>query len=62
VGVVLEDRNTLSNINNLRSNKADDPLAMDPSVSAITKGNISDPNAHQTAPAASASAKPGGKR
>jgi hypothetical protein len=56
VGVVLEERNTLGNIANLRSNKAEDPLAMDPSIQAITRGGISDPNA-TAAPSASASAK-----
>jgi hypothetical protein len=45
VGVVLEERQTLGALPNLRSNKADDPLAMDPSISAITKGGISDPSA-----------------
>jgi hypothetical protein len=60
VGVALEERSTLSNIANLRSNKAEDPLAMDPSISAITRGGISDPSA--AAPSASASAKPGPKK
>jgi hypothetical protein len=45
VGVVLEDRQTLGAINQLRANKAEDPLAMDPSISAITKGGVSDPSA-----------------
>jgi hypothetical protein len=45
VGVVLEDRQTLSALPQLRSAKIDDPLAMDPSITAITKGGISDPNA-----------------
>jgi hypothetical protein len=61
VGVALEDRNMLGNIGNLRSNKAEDPLAMDPSITAITKGGISDPNAHP-ASSASASAKPAPKK
>jgi hypothetical protein len=47
VGVVMEDRQTLSAISGLRSVKADDPLAMDPSISAITKGGVSDPSAHR---------------
>ncbi len=45
VGVVLEDRQTLSALPQLRAVKADDPLAMDPSIAAITKGGVSDPNA-----------------
>jgi hypothetical protein len=47
VAVVLEDRQTLSALAGLRSVKADDPLAMDPSISAITKGGVSDPSAHR---------------
>ena len=61
VGVVLEERSTLNNINNLRSTKAEDPLAMDPSITAITRGNISDPNAHASA-SPSASSKPPQKK
>jgi hypothetical protein len=45
VGVVLEDKRTLSNLPQLRAIKAEDPFALDPSVSAITHGGISDPNA-----------------
>ncbi len=45
VGVVLEDRNTLNALAQLRANKAEDPLALDPSIRAITRDNISDPNA-----------------
>lgn len=60
-GVALEERSMLSNIANLRSNKADDPLAMDPSITAITKGGISDPNAAPTTSAAP-SAKPAPKK
>ncbi len=44
VGVVLEDRSTLGALAGLRSNKQDDPLAMDPSISAITRGGVSDPS------------------
>jgi hypothetical protein len=32
-------------------------MAMDPSIAAATRGSISDPS-HETAPAASSSAKP----
>ncbi len=49
LGLVLEDRNTLSNIASLRSAKAVDPFAIDPSIAAITKGGISDPNAGRSA-------------
>jgi len=43
VAVVMEDRQVLSALAGLRSMKVDDPLAMDPSISAITKGGVSDP-------------------
>jgi hypothetical protein len=45
VGVVLEDKRTLANLASLRSHKAEDPFAIDPSIAAVTKGGISDPNA-----------------
>lgn len=45
VVVVLEERNTLAALPQLRANKEVDPLAMDPSIMAITHGGISDPNA-----------------
>jgi hypothetical protein len=57
VGVVLEDRQTLAALPQLRSAKIEDPLAMDPSVTAITKGGISDPNAFRNAPDAGKSKK-----
>jgi len=50
VGVVLEDRNTLSKLATLRANKPTDPFALDPSIAAITKGGISDPSAAHAAP------------
>lgn len=43
--VILEEKNTLGNLAQLRANKEVDPLAMDPSIAAITRGGISDPNA-----------------
>jgi hypothetical protein len=49
VGVVLEDRNTLSKLASLRTNKPTDPFALDPSIAAITKNGISDPNAAKSA-------------
>jgi hypothetical protein len=45
VGIVLEDKRTLASLPQLRSVKADDPLALDPSIAAITRGSLSDPNA-----------------
>jgi hypothetical protein len=44
-GLVLEDKGTLQNLSALRSNKPTDPFAIDPSISAITKNGVSDPNA-----------------
>ncbi|MGO8995491.1 MAG: hypothetical protein ACLQVI_19445 [Polyangiaceae bacterium] len=57
VGVVLEERATLNALPQLRANKAEDPMAMDPSIAAATRGSISDPSHLGTAPSASASAK-----
>jgi hypothetical protein len=58
VGVVLEERATLNALPQLRSNKGDDPMAMDPSIAAATRGGISDPSHNAPSPSASASAKP----
>jgi hypothetical protein len=58
VGVVLEERATLNALGHLRANKGDDPMAMDPSIAAATRGSISDPSHESATPAASASAKP----
>jgi hypothetical protein len=60
VGLVIEDGNTLANLASLRSVKADDPNAIDPTVAAVTKGGLSDPNAPSAAP--SASGKGAGKK
>jgi len=60
VGVVLEERSTLNALPQLRSNKAEDPMAIDPSISAATRSDISDPNHPGAAPASSA--KPGSKK
>lgn len=57
VGVVLEDNGTLGNLASLRSNKAEDPTAIDPSIAAVTKGGLSDPNAAKAAPSGSAAGK-----
>jgi hypothetical protein len=49
-GVITEDRSTLQNLPQLRANKPADPLAVDPSIAAVTHGNLSDPNAASSAP------------
>ncbi len=49
--IVLEERQTLANLERLRMTKAEDPLAMDQSILAVTKGGISDPNSKPTASA-----------
>jgi hypothetical protein len=57
VGVVLEWKPTLMSLASLRTHKAQDPFAIDPSIAAVTKGGVSDPNAAHgpdAAPAASA--------
>jgi hypothetical protein len=61
VGIVLEDRNTLSNLSSLRSVKPPDLFALDPSVANITKNGVSDPNAGKAA-SADAGAKGKGRR
>ncbi len=48
VGVVLEDRQMLGSIGQLRSAKIEDPLAMDPSIAAITRGGVTDPSGRST--------------
>jgi hypothetical protein len=48
VGVVLEDKRTLSNLASLRTNKPSDPFALDPSIAAITRNGVADPNASRT--------------
>lgn len=47
IGVCIEDRSILSALPQLRSHKVEDPLALDPSISAITSGGLTDPNAHK---------------
>lgn len=60
-GLVFEEKATLGNLAQLRANKADDPFAVDPSISAATRGvGRSDPNAAKAS--ASASSKPPPKR
>jgi hypothetical protein len=57
VGVVVEDKGTLGNLASLRLNKAEDPTAIDPTIAAVTKGTLSDPNAAKTTPSGSAAGK-----
>jgi len=59
VGVAVEERNTFRNIAQLRPNKLDDPLALDPSIQLVTKGGVSDPNAKPAPVAGEASGKAG---
>ena len=62
VGIVLEDKRTLANLASLRVHKAQDPFAIDPSIAAITKGGVSDPNAVRTATPPDAGAPARGHR
>ncbi len=57
VGVVLEDKRTLAALPQLRSVKPVDPMAIDPSVAAITNTTLSDPNAFRVHPDAGAPRK-----
>jgi hypothetical protein len=57
VGIALEDRQTLGSLVQLRSNKVEDPLAMDPSIAAITRGGVSDPSARSVPDAGAKSNK-----
>jgi hypothetical protein len=60
VGIVLVDRQTESNLASLRTNKPKDPFALDPSIAALTKKGVSDPNAAKSgdSPDAGAGKKP----
>lgn len=57
VGIVLEDKNTLTNLSALRSNKAVDPFALDPSIAALTRKGVTDPNAARSPSTEDAGAK-----
>jgi hypothetical protein len=61
VGVVMVDKNTEMNLPSLRTYKAADPFALDPSVANITKNGVTDPNAARSMPSADAGAKGKGK-
>ena len=62
IGLVLEDKRTLANLGMLRSHKAEDPFAIDPSIAAVTKGGISDPNAAKSGKPGDASASSKGTK
>jgi hypothetical protein len=47
VGMVIEDRATLSQLASLRTHAPPDLFAVDPSIAAVTKGGLSDPNKQQ---------------
>jgi hypothetical protein len=59
VAIALEDRTTVANLAMLRTAKPVDPFAIDPSIAAITKQGISDPNAAREARAREADAGAG---
>lgn len=61
VGVVLEDRATVAMLPQLRTNKPADLFAVDPSILAVTKGGLSDPN-KQNAPEPQPEEKGKGKK
>jgi len=57
IGIVLEDKRTLMNLPSLRSNKPADLFALDPSIAAITKQGVTDPNAAHGAASPDAGAR-----
>lgn len=62
IGVVVEDKALLSALPQLRSHKEDDPLAMDPAITAVTNGGVTDPSAHRAAAADAGAAPKGSKK
>lgn len=50
-GVALEDLTTLGNLGSLRAVKETNPMAIDPTIAAVTGGNRVDPNAAPPDPA-----------
>jgi hypothetical protein len=58
VGVVLEERATLNALPQLRSNKVEDLMAVDPSIAAATRSDISDPSKNAAPAPSSSAAKP----
>jgi hypothetical protein len=61
IGIVMVDKNTEMNLPSLRTYKAADPFALDPSVANITKNGVTDPNAARSAPDAGAKGKGKGR-
>jgi hypothetical protein len=57
VGVAIEEGQTYRSLGTLRAVKEEDPLAMDPSIAAITRGGISDPSQRRAQADAGASPK-----
>lgn len=47
VGIVVEDKATLARLPQLRTHTPVDPFAVDPAITAVTKGGLSDPNKQQ---------------
>ncbi len=45
VAIVLEDKSTLTSLGALRTAKPVDPFAIDPSIAAVTRHGVMDPNA-----------------
>jgi hypothetical protein len=62
VGIVLEEKRTLFALPQLRSVKPSDPLALDPSIAAITRNGVSDPNAATFHPDAGKASAPKKKK
>jgi hypothetical protein len=62
IGIVLVDKNTETNLPSLRTYKAADPFALDPSVANITKNGVTDPNAARSTPDGGAVKGKGKKR
>ncbi|MGH7327572.1 MAG: hypothetical protein ACREJX_04410 [Polyangiaceae bacterium] len=58
IGLTIGSKSIESQLPQLRANKLDDPFAMDPSVAAATRGNLSDPNGMHAAPDAGPPPKP----
>lgn len=47
IGIVIEDRATLAQLAKLRAHTPPDLFAVDPSITAVTKSGLSDPNKQQ---------------
>jgi|GEM_PF-439529 len=62
VGIAIEDKATLANLAQLRPNKLDDPMAMDPSITAITRAGVSDPTSNGSPPAGNGKTSPKDKK